>query len=1847
MTGEITGSHGMSAGMSFSRSTYVPGVFAPMTGIQVGVNLEPGILTGPEPTLAMPGTWKRVGFSALYTSHWIKDDEKNFSKDAYGFNYSQHATSTSMMDINRDKDVAISPNIPSAPMPVVTYDTYQVMGQGIGGTFRPFRGDIGLYHDEQMSGQTLGVTGGYEFGVVPAELKAGFDYSLRYSYSQSGNWTGGASNISTLDSYGFDTDDPLYEPFYFKMTGEMTANDTTFMDEIGGEDAVRLRLSTLPETVQSSGVEQYDMMAPQVHNAISYSAPYGIDDPTLTSREIRTSNIQYRTKEMVTDYDQWSLLTDSVWAWDDNPVDNPGDGIVYTYPSELADHHVAEIEVQGPNGMRYIYNIPAMNYVHEEVSFAVASPGETDYPQTINYDIGASGDNTLENDEGVDNYYNQTSIDPYVHGYMLGAVVSPDYVDLTGDGFTEDDFGYYTKFNYSDITSSSHYKWRIPFDSASYSKGYYSNELDDRASYTYGEKDIYLLNSVETKTHIAIFILGERQDAKGVSLEDQIGSSSLGHSTYFLKQIKLFAKEDLDTPIQTVHFAYSYDLCQGVDNNTGTDTDMDGDGSNDTNNGGKLTLTKVWFTYLDNDKGQLSPYQFSYYENVTDANNPDYNQLQMDRWGYYQPDSVGTSDNYWINSETPYVNQFADRDDDDDVDSGDDLMRNDYASAWCLEQITLPSGGQINIHYEQDDYGFVQDQQAMQMMRIIGFSPTSTDAFGDISNTMSNGNLRVYFELDEEIAYSATDKDEQIARYINGLTEVYFKTYQRLKKEPEGFTTDWQHDYVEGYAQIETGSDSYGVCVDGSNDHKYGYITVQVMDYGPGDVFEAHPMKFAGWQYIQNQRPDLFSTPNAPGSGWTPAIGVFWEILGTVTEISSLLFGYYNMAAIKNWCKKINVEDKPSFVRLTTPDYTKYGGGHRVQKLTMTDNWSAVEGYDATYGQQFEYQNVDGTSSGVASYEPMVGGEENALRKPDWYNGTQETVSFKSQQSFVEEPYGEAYYPSPMVGYGRVVVKNIVNKSTTSKTSPGYQVHEFYTAKDFPVIVEKTELLYRGQNNPFTIPLIGYIGRNSHGYSQGYKIELNNMHGVLKAVSVYGYGTDYLNEPLSKTEYFYSTNPNNSKQLYNRVQVLNGEGAYEESYLGQTYDFFIDLDEHYGISTTFGMSTNVQGSGVFWVPSLFPISEYDQNLYRSVVTNKVVYKSGILVEVAQTTDGSTRVTKNHMFDATTGAPLLTSVTNEWEEPVYTYNIPGHWAYQGLDNASQNWSMYVAVKEATGSPTNNYAIEIDGAESPHADLWIHVGCEIVNASGDHYWVTDIASDGTFDLEDATGSDPGLVGTTTFWIHRSSHRNQQNVNAGTIVSLTNPVSDRYYQVFEEFNENGDSYNYTDTCQGSSLSVTVTTPSSDRWRFRDATPATPCDSYLIFQDGSAPSINGATILTNTFDRISGIVQILDSGGNLEWATWQNDNECYGECIDVLHADAIVFEDNWTYNYADVGDPTIDNDSLQGPISSTSGNDFRFGKKGIWRVQSQYVHQIDREQTDDLYGETRIDVDGEYQDFTLFDWNNISTNYNNNWLRTDSATMYSPYGFALENMSAINVHSSELYGYDNSVVTVTAANSEYMEIAFDGFEDYDGTYVLGNGHGHLDLLDDAGAPELSTAFSHTGDYSVLLRTDDTLEYTFTVDAAAPNYFTGQSEETYVISAWFNRTAGSGDPLMLVYDVTDAQYITPSVENLTEVDGWQKVDLYMDSLVASHVIRIEWSFGNSGAGYVDDIRIHPFDGAQATYVYDPQTLWLVAELDNRNYATFYSYDEEGTLVQVRKETIDGIVTLSTSRQNTFQDPNQ
>lgn len=150
-----------------------------------------------------------------------------------------------------------------------------------------------------------------------------------------------------------------------------------------------------------------------------------------------------------------------------------------------------------------------------------------------------------------------------------------------------------------------------------------------------------------------------------------------------------------------------------------------------------------------------------------------------------------------------------------------------------------------------------------------------------------------------------------------------------------------------------------------------------------------------------------------------------------------------------------------------------------------------------------------------------------------------------------------------------------------------------------------------------------------------------------------------------------------------------------------------------------------------------------------------------------------------------------------------------------------------------------------------------------------------------------------------------------------------------------------------------------------------------------------------------------------------------------------------------------------------------------------------------------------------------------------------------------------------------------------------------------------------------------------------------------------YILSAWVKEESAPTTELTYPNPQISIEFPTdPTLTSFTSsalgpftatgaiIDGWQRVEEKINIPVNAVYINLKLT-SLSGNCFFDDIRIFPVDGSMKSYVYDPINLRLVAELDERNYATMYEYDEEGKLVRVKKETEKGIMTIKENKNNT------
>jgi len=359
----------------------------------------------------------------------------------------------------------------------------------------------------------------------------------------------------------------------------------------------------------------------------------------------------------------------------------------------------------------------------------------------------------------------------------------------------------------------------------------------------------------------------------------------------------------------------------------------------------------------------------------------------------------------------------------------------------------------IKVDYESDDYAYVQNKRATRMFTIEGFSDVPNASLNQLKHNLYGGfgvfsaNSYLYFQA------SATSLSDFRKKYIgegqDEVKELFYKFLIDINGKGE-------HEYIPGYVSIAANG------FDASTGLGWLKLNpVGVGDNGLGD--KMHPIAKSAMQFVRlNLSEKIFGGGDKQVN---PGLAFLNFLVSTITDVTQMVVGPNRYLATLGFGKKVIPEK--SFIRLQTPSYSKLGGGVRVARIAINDNWATMSGNSTSnfdYGQTYEYTTVlegsktatnpEGTiiSSGVAAYEPFIGNEENPLRQPVAF--TEEAKLAPDNSFYQETPYGESFYPSPTVGYSKVKVTNL-SRTGVKRTATGFVQHEFYTAKDFPVLVKR------------------------------------------------------------------------------------------------------------------------------------------------------------------------------------------------------------------------------------------------------------------------------------------------------------------------------------------------------------------------------------------------------------------------------------------------------------------------------------------------------------------------------------------------------------------------------------------------------------------------------------------------------------------------------------------------------------------------------------------------------------------------------------------------------------------------
>jgi hypothetical protein len=374
-----------------------------------------------------------------------------------------------------------------------------------------------------------------------------------------------------------------------------------------------------------------------------------------------------------------------------------------------------------------------------------------------------------------------------------------------------------------------------------------------------------------------------------------------------------------------------------------------------------------------------------------------------------------------------------------------------------------------------------------------------------------------------------------------------------------------------------------------------------------------------------------------------------------------------------------------------------------------------------------------------------------------------------------------------------------------------------------------------------------------------------------------------------------------------------------------------------------------------------------------------------------------------------------------------------------------------------------------------------------------------------------------------------------------------------------------------------------------------------------------------------------------------------------------------------------TITDYSCNSVVADTTFNPYTAGVLGNWRGNRSYTYYGTRAETDPA-GQTNIRHNGAFHDFAPF-WtfrDNVLKQEpdTTRWIWNSELTLFNPKGMEIENKDPLGRYNSIQYGYYNTLPIAVTQNGHYRESAFEGFEDY----------GFLTQVCDTSCPaarfidfspyvnKLTTAEKHSGKSSVRLEGHDqvglafnlvsqepdppVLNFNTSVDACPnvgtvlggikiPNTillptFSPFKGQKMVVSAWVKEGQSCTcstyvkNDIRIVFDGTQTITFQPSG---AIIEGWQRYEgvFTIPAGASSFSVNLE-ATDDTTVVFFDDLRIHPFNANMKSFVYNPTNLRLMAEQDENNYSTYYEYDDDGTLIRVKKETERGIQTIKETR---------
>lgn len=392
-----------------------------------------------------------------------------------------------------------------------------------------------------------------------------------------------------------------------------------------------------------------------------------------------------------------------------------------TFPGRFSHAQLGDLilgyVITDESGFKYYYTLPLFTISETQVSVSIEDESLSE--------ISIPGGEITYSHPFVFNFKNRIkrevsrTLKPFVHTWKLMAITGPDYIDINNNQEADEgDSGYWIAYDYHPVENLSTYVQRSPEYGLDFNlnsskvnlRTVQDNEFDvlpdftsRKGSYTSTEKEYTYLEKVRSSTHTVFFVTTDRDDYMSRIKPDINNSNNMAGRK--LNEVLLFDNKVINNigitlancqqynmySLTSAELQTDYSLCPNYASNKNMPVSsfyvqhpneymeyITFSQNATANNSGKLTLKKL-ILRGNEYSNELPGYDFTY-----NSFNPDYDIWKKDMWGFYNSDSRGITGAY------------------NDIYLGTAAAEN--VDAWSLVKINPPSGEDIEIEYESDEY---------------------------------------------------------------------------------------------------------------------------------------------------------------------------------------------------------------------------------------------------------------------------------------------------------------------------------------------------------------------------------------------------------------------------------------------------------------------------------------------------------------------------------------------------------------------------------------------------------------------------------------------------------------------------------------------------------------------------------------------------------------------------------------------------------------------------------------------------------------------------------------------------------------------------------------------------------------------------------------------------------------------------------------------------------------------------------------------------------------------------------------------------------------------------------------